>query len=517
MKMNESHEMISEQNQNKESKYSFTRIDFFAAIAALILGFLYVCVLPVRQNPLGVMLYVILVYGMTLAFIYLSGIRPDRFSLILAALGIAFSAGFIISSTALGWLFFFQMLLYNYFVYSAFGNRNERVIGRWFWLDAVKSAIVMPLSSLDALVRALVPSKKDGVGKKIATNILWIFIGLLIAIVPTLVISVLLSYDNAFDSLMDNILNAFDLSNIADIIWKMILAVPIALYGFGHLISSKLGRNREQLDGEKCQRLSDIAKFLPTALSCAAMLPILALYVIFFISQWGMYMSAFTGILPEELTYAEYARQGFFELCAVCGINAALILGVNIFTKQNTRATAIILRVVKGVTSFFSIILAATALSKMFLYIGAYGLTIERVLASWFIILLLVSFVLVIISQIWRSFRFNAALLLAFAVLFGGLIFCDVPTLVAEYNTEAYLSGQLDAVDMFEVFYRCGESGIPSLVRLSEKAPDEDLRVEATNYINDYIGRVEREEKDGERGLFSFSVTRAKAERAVGK
>ena len=88
--MNEAPEMIPE--QNKESKYSFARVDLFAAIVSLVLGFLYVCVVPVRQNPLGAMLYVILVYGLTLAFIYLSGRRPDRFSLILAAIGIAFSA-----------------------------------------------------------------------------------------------------------------------------------------------------------------------------------------------------------------------------------------------------------------------------------------------------------------------------------------------------------------------------------------------------------------------------------------
>jgi hypothetical protein len=56
--MNESPEMIPAPLQ--ANKYSFSRIDFFAAIAALVLGYLYVCVVPVRQNPLGAMLYVIL-------------------------------------------------------------------------------------------------------------------------------------------------------------------------------------------------------------------------------------------------------------------------------------------------------------------------------------------------------------------------------------------------------------------------------------------------------------------------
>jgi len=247
------------------------------------------------------------------------------------------------------------------------------------------------------------------------------------------------------------------------------------------------------------------------------MLPILTLYVIFFISQWGMYMSAFTGVLPGELTYAEYARQGFFELCSVCGINAALMLGINIFTKKNTRVADIAMRVIKIITSLFSIVLAATALSKMFLYIGVYGLTLKRVLASWLIILLVIAFVLVIIYQIWRKFRFNAALVIAFTVMFGGLIFCDVPTLVAEYNTEAYLSGRLESVDMGELYYHCGEAGIPSLVRLNEESTDYEICRESARYIRYYKERILQEEKDGERGFFSFSVTRAKAEHAIGK
>lgn len=508
---------VARENEKTESKYSFTRIDFFAALAALVLGFLYVCVIPVRNNPLGAMLYFILLYGLTIMFIYYSGKRLDRFSLVLGAVGIVFSAGFIVSSAVLGWLFLCEMLLYIYFVYSAFGNRNEEGIGRFFWYDAAKSATLMPFSALDALIRALVPSKKDGVSKKIAVNILWVLLGLIVAIVPTLIIGVLLSYDNAFEDLMNKISSAFDISNIADVFWKMILAVPVALYGFGQLTASKFGLNRERYNADECERMSEKAGFLPTALSTAAMLPIFALYVIFFISQLGMYMSAFTGILPGELTYAEYARQGFFELCAVCGINAALILGVNIFTKKNTRVSDITMRIIKAVTALFSIVLAATALSKMFLYIGEYGLTLKRVIASWFIILLLVAFVLVIIYQIWRKFRFNAVLLIVFAVMFGGLMFCDVPTIVAEYNTDAYLSGRFDDVDIFELYFNCGEAGIASLVKLSEKAPDEDIRAEATNYIKNYIKRVEQEENDGERGFFSFNITRMKAERAIEK
>ncbi|MBR6726507.1 MAG: DUF4173 domain-containing protein [Clostridia bacterium] len=511
--MNE--EITIPENKKKESKYSFTSIDFFASLAALVLGYLFVCVLAGGADPLGTMIFVILLYLSSAVFIFCSKKRPDRLSLVLGAIGIAFSAGFIVSSAVRGWLFFGEMLLYIYFVYSAFGNRNEDKIGRLFWFDALKSATVMPFSSLDALFGALTSLKKDSVGKRAAKNILWVFLGLAAAIIPTAIIASLLDYDSSFGSLMSRISNAFDFSDTPIVIRNLIFAFPVAIYSFALFASSKFNLNRERYNVEECGRISEKARFLPTVLSVTAMLPILALYVIFFISQWGMYVSAFTGVLPENVSYAEYARQGFFELCSVCAINAALIFTVNAFTKKAGRLADITLRIIKAITAIFSIVLAATALSKMFLYIGAYGLTLKRVLASWLIILLLIVFVFVIISQITYRFRFNAALLIAFAILFGTLVFSDVPTIVAEYNTEAYLSGELLNIDANELYYECGEAGIPSLVLLSKSAPDEDIREYAKALIEQYKGEKAQEENNGERGFFSFSIIRAKAEKAV--
>lgn len=507
--------MTTFENEKPSSKYSFTRLDFFGALTALVLGFFTVCVVPPRDNPLGTMICMILLYASAMVFIYCSGKRLDGFTFLLGAVGILFSAGFIISSAVLEWLFIGELILYSYFVYSAFGNRIEDKVGGYFWFDAGKSVTLMPFSALDALFRALTPSKKDGVSRKITSNIPWVLLGLALAVVPTIIIGSLLNYDNALKELLTKISNAFELSKLGEILWKLILTVPVAVYGFGQFAASKFGLNRDVYNAKDCARLSETARFLPTVLPVSAMLPILSLYVIFFISQWGMYMSAFSGVRPESLTYASYARRGFFELCAVCGINAALMLGVSIFTKKDTRAAGIAMRIIKGITAFFSIVLAATALSKMFLYIGAYGLTLKRVLASWLIILLLVVFVLVIVSQIKPTFRFNAALLIAFTLLFGGLVFCDVPTLVAEYNTDAYLSGKLDSIDTAELYYECDEAGIPSLVRLAESAPDRSVRADAERLIESYKLRKAEEEKSGERGFFSFSIVRTKADHAV--
>ena len=78
---------------------------------------------------------------------------------------------------------------------------------------------------------------------------------------------------------------------------------------------------------------------LPRALLCAAVTPILAVYVIFFISQWSYYVSAFTNVLPADLTYAAYAREGFFQLCGVSALNAAMLLLFNLLIRKNGNPT----------------------------------------------------------------------------------------------------------------------------------------------------------------------------------
>ena len=514
-KTNMNEMQLNHEPEKKTSKFTFTRVDFYAALFALVLGFLFVCVLTGSDDPLGTMLFVILLYLSTAVFIFCSKRRPDRLSLVLGAVGIIFSAGFIVSSAVRGWLFFGEILLYIYFVYSAFGNRNEDKIGRLFWFDALKSATVMPFSSLGALFGALSYSKNDSIGKKAAKNLLWVLLGLLAAIIPTSVIASLLDYDSSFGNLLNKISNAFDFSDAPIIIRNLIFALPVAIYAFALFASSKFNLNSERYNAEECDKIITKAHFVPTVLSVTAMLPILALYVIFFISQWEMYVSAFTGVLPENISHADYARQGFFELCTVCAINAALIFTENSFTKKASLSANIAIRLIKAVTSVFSIVLAATALSKMFLYIGAYGLTLKRVLASWFIVLLIAVFVFIIIDQIVPRFRFNATLLIAFALLFGALVFSDVPTLVSEYNTEAYLSGQLSSIDVDELYYECGEAGIPSLVNLSKSAPGEGIRSYATELVEQYKAEKAIEENNGERGYFSYCLTRARAEKAV--
>jgi hypothetical protein len=100
----------------------------------------------------------------------------------------------------------------------------------------------------------------------------------------------------------------------------------------------------------------------------AAALPILVIYCIFFASQGKVYLSAFSGVLPQNFSYAEYAREGFFQLCSVSIINLIIIVAVITFMKKKTKAASVLLKIVSLIFSVFTLVLIATAIAKLVMY-----------------------------------------------------------------------------------------------------------------------------------------------------
>ena len=195
------------------------------------------------------------------------------------------------------------------------------------------------------------------------------------------------------------------------------------------------------------------------------LIPLLLIYGLFFFSQLPLYTAAFTGVLPQGYTYANYAREGFFQLCAVCAINGLLYLFVSLFTRMDRGRG--LQRVLLTILCLCSLILAATAFSKMVLYIKTYGLTPLRVYSSWAMILLTAGFLLALLGTYWKKLNMTRALVLLFAAMFGFLCLVNTDALIAEYNVRAYEEGRLDTVDT-TVFWDLGDSAVPAAVRLAE-------------------------------------------------
>jgi hypothetical protein len=172
-------------------------------------------------------------------------------------------------------------------------------------------------------------------------------------------------------------------------------------------------------------------------------------------------------VLPEEFSYAEYAREGFFQLCAVAFINLAVIIAISVFMRRKTEKAPVLLRVLTIVYSVFTLVLISTALAKMFMYIESYGLTQKRVYSTAAMIVLAVIFVLLIVKQFVPKICVGAVSLAASLVLFAVLSLGNLDGMIAKYNVDRYIDGSLPTVDI-EAMENLGDAAVPELVRLAK-------------------------------------------------
>ena len=144
----------------------------------------------------------------------------------------------------------------------------------------------------------------------------------------------------------------------------------------------------------------------------------------------------FGATLPVDLTYSEYARDGFGQFLAVTLINFTL-LGLSLSKSEPSRA----IKALQTLLIFASLIVLASAAWRMLLYVGAYGLTIRRVLPLW----LMIYFAFLAVVGIVRVYREKTPFLRigAFALVYWYALFLcvDWNTVMHMYNLARGFAG----------------------------------------------------------------------------
>ncbi len=431
--------------------------DRVLAVSLLVLGYL-VCRFQISDWPLLGLLYGLLLFGLTLW--YLRG-RVGKRTWGLWAVSLLFLLSHLLTDNGPVRFFarWFAVLLWGYGVYCAGGNSAEERVGDMFAAEFFKANVLMPFSKLSAFFTAAFTGGKRNWFKAM----LMVLLGLGLALVPLLLVVNLLQYDAAFSKLLDSLFSEDIPEAILRRLVYLMLAVAMATLLMSCLFGSREHRMARVLDKDGWNAFCIRSRFLPLVVSCAMLIPLLLVYGLFFFSQLPLYTSAFTGVLPKGYTYADYAREGFFQLCAVCAINGLLYLFVSLFTRRERGEG--VRRTLLTVLCLCSLILAATACSKMILYVRTYGLTPKRVYSSWAMLLLVAAFLLALVGAYWRRLNISRALLGLFLIFFGFLCLCDTNALIADYNVRAYERGRLDSVDT-SVLWDLGDSAVPAAARL---------------------------------------------------
>ncbi len=311
---------------------------------------------------------------------------------------------------------------------------------------------------------------------------LFAFLGLLICLpVFFFVTALLASSDDGFGNLVRDLAGFLANLEIIKYLMELLFAIPIAAYIFGAVIGNITKRQTNLISEPNLLRTFVSAHAIPKSAIYAPLFLFLALYITYFIAVGSYLFSGLQGSLPEVYTYAEYARRGFFELCTIASLNLVILGGIWLFTKRDGAEHPLALRALAGAFSLLTCLLIITALSKMLLYIGAYGLTPARVFTTWFMVLMLIGFCII---AFWHAKPFNAAkpiiaVVIAFSLALG---LTNTNAIIANYNVDRYLDGTSKQIDVYQLRL-LGYPALDALRKLEDGSVDVKVKTDATAVI----------------------------------
>jgi len=411
------------------SKYEMP--DSIWAWIYFLVGYGFICLF---QGPSGswffpayVVFYVLTVLG----YLKAKGVAPHKESwfwlAVLLAAGIPFPFWSILQFLQFGGL----LAAAAYWTLSASGSLlKEGKTSQWVAADFWNACFRLPFSYFTCQIQALFRRKPKGFG---------VFLGILLTLpVLGIILPLLSRADAGFEALLGGVLQ-YIRNNLMKTLWKLLLSLPVSLYLYGLVFGGVAERGTMEFRLTCLQEKGKRTRCIPNTAVCTVLIVLCLIYLLFIGMQGNYLFAAFANRLPEEFTYAEYARRGFFELCQIGAWNIVIVGGGGLLAKQQSQEHKL-LRLLTVLSSVLTLLLIVTAMSKMGMYVGTYGLTVNRLLPMVFMIWLMLVFVSLIVRQ-KKEFPMMRICVIAGAVLFCLLCIFPWEDWIELYNTWAKMKG----------------------------------------------------------------------------
>lgn len=348
------------------------------------------------------------------------------------------------------WEFFALHLAAAYWVLARTGSLTEGRTGPFLPLDTLRALVTVPFGNfflrIRVLGRALIDWLRGLSGRKKGN--IWAGVVTLCVAVPVLVLAagLLSSADDAFGAALENFFRWFTLPEaVFTEIMYFAVGLPVGAYLFG-LAAGALKKAPGPARGASLRAEAEKLRLAPGGALALCLALLLALYVLFFSIQLNYLTGGFFGHLPEGFTAAEYARRGFFELCAVVVLNFSVLTAAAKTSHVPLRQSPVL----KGLAAALcgsNLLFAAVGASKMFLYIRRFGFTPNRIVSGWFILVLTVLTVLALVS-IFRPFPVVRAAAAVFCTMFLALCLSQPDVWLRAANRQLAAAGVVEREDI---------------------------------------------------------------------
>ncbi len=316
------------------------------------------------------------------------------------------------------------------------------------WPAQILPEVVLPIRGLSELMS----------GRAAKWRWAQVGVGVLLAIPVLLVIGSL--FAGADPLFRHSISGLFDNREMSRLVMELIrdCVVLLFLLGAGWLMLTRA------IEGRRPKAGSAELPHLDRTIEMTFLGLVNALFVVFLVFQAVGLFGGEAVMRDLGITYAVYARQGFFQLLAVAGIVFCLTWFLYKMTELRdwgTRGLSLLL-----IAQTFVVI--ASAVNRLLLYIDAYGLSVARYWALVTIGIIAAVLLACFIGALAKV-RYHELAKYAFPgvlIVVSGLLLFNVEGIVVRFNAQRFLKGETTLLDM-DYMARLSTDAVPAMVALA--------------------------------------------------
>jgi len=324
---------------------------------------------------------------------------------------------------------------------------------------------------------------------------------LLIVLPIVIIVLVLLSnadqiFNNLFSGLFNKIEDLFKYKLFNNLFGKLISMVFIfILIGIDSVYLVQKYGNEEDKKKEKTRKVDLFTvKLLVSILN--------VIYVIFDFIQIKSLM--LHQVMPG-FNYANYARQGFFELLIVSIINITIILVSKKMENKANKKDFIFINIMNLIMVILTLIIIVSSFMRMNMYEAAYGYTVLRL----FVYIALITEAILMIPTVMYIFNSNVNIVKSYMIIIISIYtlinFVNFDSVIAERNINRYYKD-----NKLDIYYleNASNDNLPLLLDLYNNCKDEKIKNELNNYLF-YM------KKDKIKSIFEFNLSKYKAQKLL--
>lgn len=269
-------------------------------------------------------------------------------------------------------------------------------------------------------------------------------------------------------------------------------------------------------DGHALTEGKNTAKKISPVSAAVVLLLVNVLFAIFVFIQIKYLFGSHDFVISQNITFAHYARNGFFQLVWVMVFSALLILAF--YRSAWHHGQNILVSVLKLVLIAQIFVIAVSALKRMNLYQTEYGFTTLRLYVEWFIYFVCAMYIL-LAAAIIKNYSFKKffhGVLICGVVAFTIVASANVDGIIAKKNIDRYLV-RGNNLDLFYLVHELSFDAIPEIVVLNDKPIDfkkigifgggwYDSAVRIKNWYNEALQNKKTEILNQYNAWYSFNL-----------